>query len=185
MDPGELSLPMIDNHYVRMMARYNRWQNRVAFMAAHGLDDAQRRADRGAFFGSIHRTLAHLLWADRIWFSRFDQCPPPGVPLAESGGFVTEWTDLTAQRTAMDGVILAWADDHTAGPVGGALTWFSGVAGREVTAPLGVVIPHIFNHQTHHRGQVHAMLTAAGATTQDSDLFLMPPADWGGVSPSP
>lgn len=169
---------MIDHQFVRMMARYNRWQNQSAYAAAATLDDTARRHPRGAFFGSIHRTLAHLLWADRIWLSRFDRCAPPGITLADSGDFVDDWDDLVAQRATMDATILNWADAIDEGPILGSLTWYSGVAGREVTAPLGIVIPHIFNHQTHHRGQVHAMLTAAGAKTNDSDLFLMPPELW-------
>jgi uncharacterized damage-inducible protein DinB len=51
--------------------------------------------------------------------------------------------------------------------------WFSGSAGRDLQRPRGVVVTHFFNHQTHHRGQVHAMLTAAGETTGDTDLFLI------------
>lgn len=175
---------MIDHQFVRMMARYNRWQNRAAYAAAATLDDAARRQARGAFFGSIHRTCAHLLWADRIWLSRFDQCAPPGIALSDSGDFVGDWDDLVAQRRAMDATILAWADGFAEGPVAGTLNWYSGVMGRDVTAPLAVVIPHIFNHQTHHRGQIHAMLTAAGAKTQDSDLFLMPVDEWAGAAPA-
>jgi uncharacterized damage-inducible protein DinB len=174
---------MIDSRFIQMMARYNGWQNRVAYAAADTLDDAARRHDRGAFFGSIHRTLSHLLWADRIWLSRFDKCPPPDVPLSASGDFVADWAELYVQRRAMDAIIIAWADGYAAGPVNGNLDWYSGAAGRDVTAPLAMVIAHIFNHQTHHRGQIHAMLTAAGCRTDDSDLFLMPPPDWAGFDP--
>ena len=66
---------MIDVHYVRCMARYNRWQNENLYGAADTLSDAERRGDRGAFFGSIHATLNHLLWADRIWMSRLAGTP--------------------------------------------------------------------------------------------------------------
>jgi uncharacterized damage-inducible protein DinB len=182
VDAGALGPEMIDNRYLQMMARYNRWQNRVAYEAADSLDDEARTQDRGAFFGSIQRTLSHLLWADRIWLSRFDQCSPPQVPLAQSGNFAADWGDLKADRVAMDEVILAWANAYPIGPIDGRLDWYSGAAGRGVSAPLGVVIPHIFNHQTHHRGQVHAMLTAAGCKTADSDVFLMPPTYWAGLS---
>ena len=174
---------MIDNRFVQMMARYNGWQNRAAYAAADTLTDAERRLGRGAFFGSIHATLSHLLWADRIWLSRFDRCPPPDCPGKESGGFVADWDDLKAQRTAMDTLILAWADAMAPGAVAGDLDWYSGAAGRNISAPLGIVLPHICNHQTHHRGQVHAMLTAAGCRTEDTDLFLMPTADWLGFDP--
>ena len=62
---------MIDPAYVRRMARYNRWQNANLYGVADALSDEERRRERGAFFGSIHKTLSHLLWADRIWMSRF------------------------------------------------------------------------------------------------------------------
>ena len=67
---------MIDTAYVQRMARYNRWQNRNLYGVADTLSDDERRRERGAFFGSIHKTLSHLLWADRIWMSRFT----PDVP---------------------------------------------------------------------------------------------------------
>ncbi|KTE34020.1 MULTISPECIES: DinB family protein [unclassified Sphingopyxis] len=174
---------MIDNRYLRTMTRYNKWQNREAYAAAGMLSDDERRLGRGAFFGSIHATLSHLLWADRIWFSRFDLCPPPGGSIKDSASFAGDWSALTADRQAMDAMLVEWSDGFPAGPISGDLQWYSGAAGREVTAPLGVVLTQIFNHQTHHRGQVHAMLTAAGCRTADTDLFLMPPADWLGFDP--
>ena len=64
---------MITPAHAHMMARYNRWQNRSLYAAVVTLSDAQRREDKGAFFGSLHKTLAHILWADRVWMSRFAQ----------------------------------------------------------------------------------------------------------------
>lgn len=174
---------MIDSRYLRMMARYNKWQNGAIFGAAKGLPDTERRLQRGAFFGSIHATCSHLLWADSIWLSRFQLCPPPGGSIGQSISFVEDWDALQAARVAMDDIFVDWSDTFASGPVSGNLNWYSGAAGRDVTAPLGVVLPHIFNHQTHHRGQIHAMLTAAGCQTADTDLFLMPPADWLGFDP--
>ena len=55
------------------------------------------------------------------------------------------------------------------------MVWFSGAANREMRAPKGLLVAHFFNHQTHHRGQAHAMLTAAGQETGDTDLFLLIP----------
>lgn len=160
------------------MARYNRWQNRAMYASAGSLDDTARRMERGAFWGSIHGTCAHLYWADRIWLSRFDLVEKPAVGLKESAGYVDDWTELTGLRAALDDRLIDWCDAYAPGPVEGTLTWYSGAAGREVTAPLSVILPHIFNHQTHHRGQLSAMLTAAGAATQDTDLFLMPRELW-------
>jgi uncharacterized damage-inducible protein DinB len=57
----------------------------------------------------------------------------------------------------------------------GDLVWFSGAAGREVRAPYAFTVMHLFNHQTHHRGQTHALLTRAGEKTGDTDLFLVVP----------
>ena len=71
---------MIDRDYVQRMARYNRWQNENLFGVADRLSDEERRHDRGAFFGSIHKTLSHLLWADKIQMSRFTSDVPK--PLA-------------------------------------------------------------------------------------------------------
>lgn len=169
---------MITGRYLRMMAQYNQWQNSSIYAAADTIDDAARREPRGAFWGSIHGTLSHLVWADQIWLSRFEQAAKPPVGLSDSAGMIADWQDLRERRGAIDAVIIAWADSFDPGPVRGELNWYSGAAGRDVSAPLGVVLPHFFNHATHHRGQVHAMLTAAGARPDDTDLFLMPPDAW-------
>jgi uncharacterized damage-inducible protein DinB len=170
--------PVITGDYLLTMARYNRWQNGVLYAAADTLSDADRKADRGAFWKSIHGTLSHLYWADRIWLSRFNVVEPPNVQLKTSPEFIAAWSELKDARSTLDDAVVRWADAFEAGVVQGELTWFSGAIGREVTMPLGVVIVHIFNHQTHHRGQAHAMITAAGAKTADTDLFVMPPDLW-------
>ena len=68
---------MIDRAYVQRMARYNRWQNENLYGVADRLSEAERRRERGAFFGSIHKTLSHLLWGDQIWMGRFTDLPRP------------------------------------------------------------------------------------------------------------
>ncbi|MDX2203777.1 MAG: DinB family protein [Hyphomicrobiaceae bacterium] len=166
---------MIDVEYPRRMARYNRWQNRSLYAAAGGLDDAARKQDRGAFFGSIHATLCHLLWADQTWMSRLAGWPPPAVgSIRDSVGMIADWSDLARDRAAFDDRLVAWADALKAAELDGTLTWFSGAAGRNVTKPRALLVAHMFNHQTHHRGQAHAMLTAAGATPGATDLPFMP-----------
>lgn len=164
---------MITAEHPRLMARYNRWQNESVFGAAGLLDAAARQADRGAFWGSIQGTLSHLLWGDGMWMARFDGGARPDVPLAESAGYLADWETLKTARAAMDDRIDAWAEG-LALPDGATLTFFSGVLGREVTKSYALCITHFFNHQTHHRGQVHAMLTQAGARPGDTDLFVMP-----------
>lgn len=164
---------MIDPTYVRIMARYNHWQNEGLYAAADTLPDEARRQDRGAFFKSIHATLNHLLWADNMWLSRLSDLPEPTIKMADSTHFVDDWEDLKRARAICDEQILAWADRLGAEPILGELVWRSSTLGGEVGRPRWLVIVHFFNHQTHHRGQVHAMLTAAGAKPRDTDLIMM------------
>ncbi len=162
---------MLTPEYVRTMAAYNRWQNRNLYGAADGLSDEVRKQQRGAFFGSIHGTLSHLLWGDQMWMSRFAGTPKPkaaGIP--DSPAMVERWEDLKRERAAFDEVIIGWADKLDPQWLAGDLTWYSGAAKREVTKPKGLLVAHMFNHQTHHRGQVHCMLTQCGAKPGDTDL---------------
>ncbi|WP_186420317.1 DinB family protein [Bosea sp. CS1GBMeth4] len=164
---------MIDKSFVTTMARYNRWQNQSLYGAAGGLTDAARRQDRGAFFGSIHGTFCHLLWADRMWLSRFADMPRPTVPGSESARMIEAWDELVAERRATDDVIGDWAGGLSSDWLAGDLTWVSGISRRELTRPRALLVMHFFNHQTHHRGQIHAMLTGAGAKPDDTDLMLI------------
>lgn len=162
---------MITSDYVRAMASYNRWQNESLYGAAGTLTDAQRKESRGAFFGSIHGTLNHLLWGDQMWMSRFAGTPKPKAPgIPGSTDMLEVWDDLKRERMMFDGVIVTWADKLDPKWIEGDLTWLSGAAGREVTKPKWLLVTHLFNHQTHHRGQVHCMLTQCGAKPGVTDL---------------
>lgn len=164
---------MIMPDHARLMARYNRWQNASLYGAADDLDGTARLADRGAFFRSIHETLSHILWADKIWLSRFDRCEKPGCAGHETLKLWPDWRGLKHDRLEMDDIIEAWTDSFRENDLSAPLEWYSGAAGRTMSKPVWLLVTHIFNHQTHHRGQVHAMLTAAGARPEDTDLFLM------------
>ena len=166
---------MIGTQHAKTMAAYNKWQNTSLYTAAETLDDAARQLDRGSFFNSIHGTLNHILWGDRMWMSRFAGTPKPAQP--DFAGSVQEggaWTDLTMARPAMNAEIIAWATGLNEQTLAGDLSWFSGALQADVSKPMWFCVTHFFNHQTHHRGQVHAMLTAAGAKPDDTDLFIMP-----------
>ena len=166
---------MITPAYVRTMAAYNAEMNKRLYDAAGRLSDAERRAPRGAFWGSIHGTLVHILWGDTQWMSRFDNWPVPKTPIKQSDHFIEDFADLCAARDKADGDISRWAGTVDEAWLGDDLVWFSGAAGREIRAPKRFLVTHFFNHQTHHRGQAHAMLTAAGQRTEDTDLFLVLP----------
>jgi uncharacterized damage-inducible protein DinB len=157
------------------MARYNSWQNNQLMRIVEGLPKAELIKDRKAFFGSILGTANHLLWGDTIWMSRFD----PSVRPPEGG--ITESVDLwptagawAADRFRMDGKIRFWADGLKSLDLKGDLTWFSSALQKQMTVSVSEAVVHMFNHQTHHRGQIHAMLTAAGQTAPVTDLFIMP-----------
>ena len=162
---------MITPEYVQMMARYNQWQNRNLYGAADTVDDDARRMDRGAFFSSIHNTLAHILWGDTLWMSRFDGWQPP---TDEGGIVIANWADLKQERMAADARFINWGERVQQNDLQGDLAWYSGALKCDLVKPRAVCVMQIFNHQTHHRGQVHAMLTAAGATPHDTDLPFIP-----------
>lgn len=163
---------MIDAEYCQTMAAYNGWMNRNVYEAAAKLTDAERKADRGAFFGSIHSTLNHVLWGDRLWLGRFNgkryATGAIGVDLHADFG------QLLDARRAMDDEIGAWAAQVDDAALGGPLTWFSGVAKREMTRPRWLCVMQMFNHQTHHRGQVTTLLKQAGIDPGATDLPWAP-----------
>jgi uncharacterized damage-inducible protein DinB len=156
---------MIMPAYIRTMAEYNAEMNRRLYGASARLSDAERREPRGAFWGTIHGTLTHILWGDRQWMSRFDNWPRPTTPIKESAQMIDDFAVLTTEREKADADISRWAFQVDDAWLAEDLTWFSGAANREVRAPLRLLVTHFFNHQTHHRGQVHAMLTAPATPT--------------------
>jgi len=165
---------VITKDYVQTMARYNEWQNENLYGCADRLDDVERKRDRGAFFGSIHATLNHLLWGDQMWMSRFAGTPRPEAGIKESVGRFPNWEDLKRERVAFDRIMKRWAADLDPAWLEGDLVYFSGAVGREVKRPKWFLLVHMFNHGTHHRGQVHCMLTQCGVKPSDTDLPFMP-----------
>lgn len=166
---------MITQTYCQTMARYNAWQNRSLYAAASALSDAERTQDHGAFWRSIDGTLRHILWADQMWMSRFsDVSAPQAVNQPLSSHDLASWDGLKQTRYEFDQTIQDWTGSLSDTWLLDNLTWRSGLTGGEHSKPRWYVVTHMFNHQTHHRGQVHAMLTAAGASPEDTDLPFMP-----------
>jgi uncharacterized damage-inducible protein DinB len=159
--------------FVRTMAAYNAEMNRRLYGAAERLPDGARRLARGAFWSSIHGTLCHLLWGDQMWMSRFDGWPKPTVIQKDSAALIADFDELRRARSPADDKISNWAERVTPQWLGEELVWFSASANRELRQPRTLLVTHFFNHQTHHRGQAHAMITAAGEKTGDTDLFLV------------
>lgn len=165
---------MVTPEYCRVMARYNAWQNDGLRRMLEAMPEAELRRDRGAFFGSIMATVNHVLWADRVWMARIAGTDRPPGGIAESVGLTPTAAVWGAERFRTDGAITLWAEGVAAVDLVGDLVWQSALTGREERRPVALCVVHMFNHQTHHRGQVHAMLTAAGLEPGTTDLFLMP-----------
>jgi uncharacterized damage-inducible protein DinB len=150
-----------------LYARYNRLANETLFAACAALPDEEYRRDLGAFFGSIHGTLNHLLLGDRIWMTRFEggAHPSTGLDAILFDGF----EPLREARARMDRriedfFVQAPPDLHT------RTVRYVNNAGIHTEDPLDVILPHFFNHQTHHRAQVHTLLSQLGHDPPVLDL---------------
>lgn len=163
---------MITAEHCHLMADYNRWMNRKLYEVCAGMDDAARKQDRGAFFGSIHSTLNHILYGDLAFMSRFtgepEEVPPLGVDL------YVEFDEMRRVRAALDDRIVEWAAGLTAEWLAGTLTYESKVDGVTRTVPHWAIVTHMFNHETHHRGQATTLLSQAGLDVGTTDIPFMP-----------
>lgn len=153
--------------HVLTFARYNRWANRRLYAVAAGLTDERYREDRGAFFGSLRGTLNHLLVADRLWFNRFtgEGVNPPSLDAILHDGFA----ELRAAREAEDERIIRFVEALDESRLDKPFAYRS-MDGSPIELPLAGLLAHVFNHQTHHRGQAHTLLTQFGCTVPALDL---------------
>ncbi len=172
---------MILTDQYRELARYNTWMNEKIYAAAATLDDEARTRNLGAFFGSVHGTLNHLLWADRIWLWRFTEDPEVGLSRDRDGHPIAigmhdqvlypDFTDLRRERLATDGHIERWVDglddDRLAAPVR-----YKNMSGGTREHPLWMAATHFFNHETHHRGQATTLLMQLGRDPGVTDFMV-------------
>ena len=165
---------MITVAYCRTMAAYNCWQNDGLRKIVTGMNPDVLTRNQGAFFGSILGTLNHLLWGDQIWLSRFTGSAAPKGGIKETVDLTPTLAAWGAERFQTDAALVQWGEKMRALDLVGDLSWYSGAAGRDVSKPRAMLVAHVFNHQTHHRGQIHAMLTAAGQFPGDTDIPFMP-----------
>jgi uncharacterized damage-inducible protein DinB len=156
----------------RLFASYNAWMNDKLYSACAMLPDEERKRDRGAFFHSIHGTLNHLLLADSAWMGRFEGKPIVLKSLDQE--LYSSFDELRTHRREMDGRIERWANGLTEAALDAKLRFTSVLAKRDNTATLWKLVTHFFNHQTHHRGQLTALLSQAGIDYGTTDLLLLP-----------
>lgn len=172
----------LDNY--RLLARYNRWMNQRLYAACDPMGDEARKAERGAFFGSIHHTLTHMVLADRLWLHRFASQPtrfavldetalalPPGVDYVSVGAF-PDWHELRHSRDTLDEVIERWLAEMTPDFLTSTML-YANTKGVQRAHPAWQALTHFFNHQTHHRGQATTLLMQAGVDVGVTDLVAL------------
>jgi len=162
---------MISASHSQLMAQYNEWMNSRLYALCASLPDTELHKDRGAFFKSIYATLNHIAYGDLAFLSRFTGnpgiVPEPGVDLF--GSFAL----LRTERAALDQRILAWSEALSPAWLGESLTYTSKIDGKVRTVQKWVLVTHLFNHQTHHRGQVTTLLSQMGLDIGTTDIPFM------------
>ena len=165
-----------------MFAAYNAWANERLYDAAARLSDADYRADRGAFFKSVHGTLNHLLLADRIWMRRFTGSGEH--PARLDAILYDAFAELRAARRAEDARITDWIASLSDAAIAGTLRYRTIVNPTTIEQALAPALDHFFNHQTHHRGQAHCLLTGiiGNDATPSLDLIVFQRATGYGIA---
>jgi uncharacterized damage-inducible protein DinB len=154
------------------MAAYNEWMNSRLYAVCAAVSDDERRRDRGAFFKSIHGTLNHLLLADKVWLGRF-----LGEPFAVKSldqELFHAFEDLERARVETDRQIVGWAATLTDEVLAGTLNYTSISNPAPHSVELSLAVMHLFNHQTHHRGQLTTLLGQCGKDYGVTDLLALP-----------
>ena len=153
-----------------MFAAYNQWANGRIYNAAADLVDEEFERDVGAFFGSMAGTLNHLLAADRVWMKRFTGTGD--APSRTDAILHRALPVLWQAREAEDKRIIGWIDGMSDKALAGRFSYMTLSDMRTVSQRLAPALSHFFNHQTHHRGQVHCLLTGFGLEAPSLDLIL-------------
>jgi len=158
--------------YCQLQARYNRWMNERLFALAGELTDEERKRECGAFFGSMHRTLNHILWGDRMWLGRFtgNPCDAPAYGADTFGDFPA----LVREREVTDTAVLTWTGKVTDAWLASTLEYRASSDGRRRQLPAWIAATHLFQHAAHHRGQVTTLLKQAGKDPGVTDLPYLP-----------
>jgi uncharacterized damage-inducible protein DinB len=155
------------DHY-RALARYNRWMNGRLYELAAGLTDEQRKRPLGAFFGSLHGTLNHLLLTDRIWMARFGLCERPAFK-ALSDELFSDFAELRRERAATDETLSAYVAKLSPADLDRPLRYTATSGPRDHA--LWIALSHLFNHQTHHRGQATTLCMQLGCDPGLTDVL--------------
>ncbi len=159
-------------HYLQLAA-YNQWANARLYAAAARLHEADYLKARPSFFGSLHGTLNHILVADRLWLARFERRPAPAASLNHM--LYADLIGLRVAREAEDAHVIRFFEGLDETRLAGDLTYESVTERKTLTLPFGPLCTHFFNHQTHHRGQAHGLLSQTEVAPPELDFvyFLL------------
>lgn len=155
-----------------LMADYNRWMNNNLYAVCARMRDDERKRDLGAFFRSIHGTFNHLLLVDRLWLGRIRNVPFPVASLDQE--LYADYTTLTRERTRTDVEISEFVATLDSKRLADAITYTSLIKRTSMTLPLGLILNHLFHHQTHHRGQITTLVSQLGYDFGETDMIYMP-----------
>lgn len=163
---------MYGGNYYQLMAEYNQWMNQKLYAVCSEISDHQRKQDLGAFFKSIHGTLNHLLYGDKTWMGRFTNQPFSGTLIGQE--LYSDFTELRAEREQVDQQILAWSLKLDPEWLNQPFEFVSNVDRQLRVLPAFVLVTHLFNHQTHHRGQVTTLIQQLGYDPGVTDIPWLP-----------
>jgi uncharacterized damage-inducible protein DinB len=151
-----------------MFAAYNQWANGRIYEATADLSEEEFNRDTGAFFGSMMGTLNHVLVADRIWMKRFTG--EGDAPARLDAVIHSAFPSLKMARAVEDQRIVDWVESLDDKALAGRFTYMTATDMRTISQRLSPALGHFFNHQTHHRGQAHMILTVLGRPSVPLDL---------------
>lgn len=154
--------------HLRLIARYNKWANDRVSDAISSIDEADYIKPREAFFGSIHGAVNHLLLVDRLWRGRMIEKPYPAEALNEI--VCEDRATFINERDVENDIIIDFVDGLSPEEIEGEFSYTT-YAGVDGTDKRRIVLAHMFNHATHHRGQVHALLTQVPSDPPPLDLI--------------
>ncbi len=165
-------MSMYDGSYYQLMAEYNCWMNQNIYLVCSEIPDEKRKQDFGAFFKSIHGTLNHLLYGDKAWMGRFTNHPFSVTLIGQE--LYTDFDVLRTEREAVDQQILEWFKRLDSDWLSQPFEYTSNVDGKRRVLPAWILVTHMFNHQTHHRGQITTLIKQIGYEPGVTDIPWLP-----------
>jgi len=168
--------------HLRLLSRYNQWMNDKLYSTAAQLPADELANDRGAFFGSLLGTLNHIMVADIVWLKRFSNHPAQHSALEEIRAtpqpqalaqiLIDDFAALTEQRRELDKAIIAWCEQLDPADLSYTLS-YENMKGEAQSKNFSSLMLHLFNHQTHHRGQATTLLSQQGLDVGVTDLLAL------------